>query len=194
MRSLTGDPLCCVDSLFSLLLLLLVSLPLPSAAISLTGHTVETTFLYPDNSTVYAGCPCSQVTSVVGSGVEVTGFPNGNLSDIDFGDSTILISLTQTEGGFNPFDSLNGWRFSDINQTIPSFTNVLVTTTVSSPFVVTFDADNIWLNFDSTTFTAGEYVLLQLVPEPATATLLGVALVAAWFRGRRRSGDSHRAA
>jgi hypothetical protein len=155
-----------------------------SAAPLLDGQTVRVAFYFPDLFTLF-GTP---VDAVVGPGVEVTGFPDISPgSNVDLSDTQVRIVLTRTAVAQPaPF---NGWVFTDQLGLIAPFTSVsLNPSSTLAGVLVTFDADNIRVNASGLPYSTGQFVLLdinspQVVPEPASLALLGLALASA---GRRR--------
>ena len=159
----------------------------------LDGKTVSFTYLTPSINTVYA-LSASNGNYVVGAGVEI---PNGICcsveGSVDLSDANILVNFHSPVHYTQ--DSFNGFRISDVNNTIDDFTSVDVTGLLAS--VVTFNADNIWVNWQGITFQNGDSVSIDInggsgnsVPEPSSIALLAIALVAAGSRSRklRRSG------
>jgi hypothetical protein len=85
----------------------------------LDGTTITTEFDYPAIGTIgFGGVP---VNSVVGPGSEIFGSPQGfPIANIDFSDTSILVSFTRTLMG-SPA-SFNGWVFYDSLNNISAFT------------------------------------------------------------------------
>ena len=172
---------------------LFVPASISHATTILDGAVIETTYLFPNESTVIAG----PVEQSVGSGIELLGF--AGLADIDFSDTNILIT-TVRDGPSNDV-AFDGFRFFDVNGTIPAFTFVALNQATTFPGLnashVTFDANTIFVNLAKIgPSNAGSIISLDLapqalpVPEPGTLTLVGLgSLVAACARGRcRRRG------
>ena len=94
-------------------------LPLvPAEATLLTGQTIQTTYLFPDTSTIFAG----PTNSIVGPGVELSNF--ALFADIDFDDTSIFI-VANRDAQINGV-TFDGLKFADINIVIPAFTNVVL--------------------------------------------------------------------
>jgi len=152
----------------------------------LTGQTVQTTFYYPDLSTVYSvgGGP---VNSLVGPGVELTTIPGPPyIASIDMSDTSILLTMTYSGTGY--VSQFNGWQFSDVNGTIPPIGGASLTTDMSG-IVLTFDTDNIWLNFSGVTYSPARYARVDLtaIPEPGVMWLLGGGVMTLCLRRRKSS-------
>jgi len=152
------------------------------ASTFLEGKNITTAFYFPNQSTIgFGGIP---VETTVGPGVEIGGSPQGYpIASIDFSDTSIELDFFRNlVGTVAPF---NGWRFYDANNTIPEFTDAILTMSNTTGWVVSFDADNIWLNgsgsvyFDSSTLR----IDVSTVPVPAAGLLLGSGL--AWLAGAR---------
>jgi hypothetical protein len=177
-----------------LLGLLLVATPASAAMI---GVTIEATALFPDLAapTVTGG----PVDAVVGPGIE---FSNGQFGDFfgpsfDFDDSTITITTAPVS---HSGASFNGYRFFDVLGFLPNISALSIITDTSGffsadPSRLSFDADNIFINFQDLGFSGDEVVVLGVqtqdagapIPEPATVTLLGTGLVLAGARRWRKN-------
>ena len=120
-------------------------------------------------------------TFITNSTLEIPEF--AGISSIEFGDTAIILTLlTSGSGTTAPF---YGWRFTDIDGGIDDFQSVEVfQSTTTDPFVVSFDADNIWVNAGAGQhFEAGQRLVL-VIPEPSTGWLIasGFGLLAALAR------------
>jgi len=168
----------------------------PANAALLSGQTVRLQYYFPDLSTPNNSSGTGNY--LVGAGVEVT---DGILS-FDFTDTQIIFSFNNTGDqaigfGEQPF---NGYGISDLNGTIAPFTSVTsLFSNMPAEFTssdVTFDANNIFLNFShvffdahssgSATFTINAPVPETDVPEPLTLSLFGAGLVGAFAAQRKR--------
>lgn len=153
-----------------------LTLPLAQASTLLDGKNITTAFYFPNQNTIgFGGVP---VETTVGAGIEIAESPQGYpITSIDFSDTTIELDFFWNFNG--TVASFNGWRFYDASNTIPEFTNAVLTTSNTTGWTVSFDADNIWLNgsgsayFDNSTLR----IDISAVPIPAAVWLFGSGLV-----------------
>jgi len=88
---------------------------------------------------------------------------------------------------------VNGFRITDVNGTIDDFVGVSINPATNMAGLdasrISFDADNIWVNWQSLSFDPNTIVSLDItaVPEPATAMILGLGLAGLTARRRRRA-------
>jgi hypothetical protein len=155
-------------------------LPLPVDAALLDGQTVETTDFHgsaPDMTMIIG--PANRV---VGPGVDLTNFGIGDFVNIDFSDTSILITLRIDQ----PFGFFEILRFVDLNGTIPAFTGVTVGSATNwtdfDPAAIFFDSDLIDVPLPQGGLQ-GQQIVLNLsgatngVPEPPTVLLFGIAVL-----------------
>jgi hypothetical protein len=138
------------------------------------------------------GLELDSSTFVVGPGVE-----DPDLNDIafDFSDTNIFADLSGVIGVKWLDTNFNGFHVFDVNGTIPAFGSVTINAATNmvglTPDRVTFDADNIWVNWQNLAFNPSTRVSLDVtpaatpVPEPASLVLLGSG-IAGTIAARRR--------
>jgi hypothetical protein len=151
------------------------------------GSSIEATACYPtlcDTATTIGG----PVTKTVGAGTE---FSNGEFGaffgpSFDFDDNSISITHAATGHSSGTF---NGYRFVDIGSTIDDIVAVTIAADPSGffsgdPSRIFFDADTIWVNFESLYFNALDQAIVlnvkfanSSVPEPSPIVLLGLGLM-----------------
>lgn len=163
----------------------------------LDGQVVQTTYLFPDTSTVFA----APVNATVGAGVELLNY--AGFADIDFSDTNIRITTTRDAGINNV--AFDGFRFFDIFGTISNnLIAVLNPATTYAGFTASRfaggDQDTLLVNVANLPGLKGQVISIDLVervatvPEPATLTLLagGLATLVARRRGSKRRGGALR--
>ena len=141
------------------------------------GHTVHLDFRLPDFATVNFDFG----NAVVGPGVEF----NTSAAAIDLTDLQISFDFVGP-GAFVALGPFNGFKFNDALGTIPDITAVSINSNNMGGFTasdVSFDANNIFLNFNSTGFDASTLVVLDVafapsaVPAPASLMLVALGLI-----------------
>jgi hypothetical protein len=169
----------------AILVVLACAIALPVRADVLTGDTIRTWELYPDLSTIYAG-----PVDVVDPGA-ILAFPSfAPVVNIFFNDANITIQMTRDATAYT--SAFNGFRFLDLSEA--PFTSVTLDPATDVPGIdasrVTFDAQDIYVNFSGITYSTGQIVSLDLnaVPEPShflVILVIGALLILA-FRRRER--------
>jgi hypothetical protein len=152
------------------------------ASAALEGHVIGAQYLFDSIASVFADLG----TATVGSAVEFQVF--SILADV--GDGQIRLDRP---GGieFAP-GSFNGWRFHDALGAMPAITSVTVNAATRiegfDASRISFDADNIWLNFASLGNSEVFYAVVdvRLVPEPASWAMFAAGLLALGTAARRR--------
>jgi hypothetical protein len=153
----------------------------------LDGQTVRVEYLYPDASTIYPGN--GNGNYVVGGGVEVQNLLYSNIFDVDLQSNGLTVIFNNNLGTFTGA-AFNGFRVTDINNTIGAFTSFnLVSNTAGFNPVLTFDADNLYVNWQGINMTPGQIELsISAVPEPETFAMMlaGLGLLGAAARRRKQ--------
>ena len=167
----------------SLLVVLVCALALPARADLLTGDTIRTWELYPDLSTIFAG-----PVDVVDPGT-ILSFPGfAPIVNIAFNDANITITMVRDATAFT--SAFNGFRFFDVSEA--PFGAVTLDSATDVPGIdasrVSFDAQNIYVNFSGITYSTGQEVSLDIraVPEPASSPVLLVIAALVTYAVRRR--------
>ena len=149
---------------------------------SLLGETVNVDFYFPDQSTLY----CNSGTAVVGAGIEYAAGCSGfGPVSIDISDTQLIVNtggVGWATGAFNGFllDVLGGW----------DFTSAIYDSGSMNVTSLQLDNGNLWVNFAG---QLGGQAVIDIagtnnnIPEPATAALLGMALLGLAGARRRRS-------
>lgn len=173
-----------------LALLLLSAVSDEAVAAAMLGQTVRITGEQFTIGTVAAG----PTDVVVGAGLEVPGNFWG-IFTMDLSDTGILLTLPGTCcGGFTP-GTFNGLHFFDLNNTIDGFLGVNIVSNSVAGFNgsrISFDANNIYLNFESLNPSQSAVLSLEVVtaaevPEPASWLFMsGGAALLTWIRRRRQ--------
>ena len=130
---------------------------------------------------------------LVGDGIEVANIGDG-LGWLDISDTNLLIRFSY-DTYYYTADFL-GFRVFDVFNTIAAISDIVINPATNmlnfDMSRVTFDADNIWINFQGLEFTSDTIVSLDIIggqqeiPEPGTLALLGFALLGMAGALRRR--------
>lgn len=156
-----------------------------SAQAGYLGQTVQAQAYFPSLPNTFGTAP---VQAVVGAGLE---FANGQFTpffgpSFDFDDTTITITHAQTGHSAGDF---NGYGFFDVFATIDLIVGVDILSDNTGffsgdPSRIFFDADTVYVNFQSLNFagTNGPQIVLGVrfgtsVPEPGSMALVGLALL-----------------
>ena len=150
-------------------------------AVLLDGEMIRATWNSPDLSTVI-----DTVDVVVGPGVEIA--PSLGGFGIDLSDSDIFF-FGAASTSFAPA-SFNGWHFFDFTGTIPGFGDVVINPATNlvgfDASRISFDVDNIFVNFQDLPLNSRTVVSLTVIPEPSSLVLVGMGTVGLVFVERRR--------
>jgi hypothetical protein len=166
-----------------LLVMLGCAVALPVRA-DLSGDTIRTWELYPDLSTIYGG-----PVDVVDPG-SILAFPSfAPIVNITFNDANITITMVRDATAFT--SAFNGFRFYDVSEA--GFGSVAIDSATDVPGIdasrVSFDAQDIYVNFSGITYSTGQEVSLDIapVPEPRSLFLLLVITALLLHTARRRA-------
>jgi hypothetical protein len=167
----------------AMLAVLACGVAFPARANLLTGDTIRTWELYPDLSTIYAG-PVDVVDP--GSVLSFPGF--APIADITFSDANITITMDRDATAYT--SAFNGFHFFDVSEA--PFGSVTLDAATDVPGIdasrVSFDAQDIYVNFSGITYSAGEEVSLDLRAVPEPKSLLVLLMMAALLTSAVRRG------
>ena len=153
-----------------------------SLASTFDGATMRATTSYP---TLPGHTSSGPFDRVVDNRVE---FPSALFTpffgpSFDFGDDTLSITHTATSHAPAVF---NGWIFNDLTNALPDFTSFSIISDTSGFFLnapsrLSFDAENLRLNFQGLSFgSASDEIVLKVgfAPTPTVPLPAGVPLIA----------------
>jgi hypothetical protein len=163
-----------------------------SASASVAGDTFHIEWDYPNFGQAIASATVD-VTPVA------VWHPGMGVGDITLADGTITI--TNENSAWGGGGNFNGFRFTDISK-VPNFTSFTVVSTTNplhDPPALSFDGDNLIVNFDPlgngnvASSPGGQLYTFAFttVPEPASVVLVGLS-AAALVIGPRRRDRPHR--
>ncbi len=158
----------------------------PASATLLAGNSVGIQYIFPNITTVYQDLG----SNLVGTDAPTVFAPFFSFS---FTDTTATTSAFQFNSSWTT-TAFNGFRLYDINGTIAPITSVSINAASNMVGLdasrITFDADNIYVNWNGLAFDTGTVVTLDIngsaVPEPASWALMigGFGLIGASMRRR----------
>jgi len=140
------------------------------------GNVVHADYLFPDIGNAYKNLGDAAVNA---AGPEFS-VKFASTITADISDTNILIDIFDVNSFFVP-SIFNGFHFSDASGTLSPITGVTIASTNNFDFNasdITFDADDIFLNFQGRSVVPDSSLLLNVtfIPEPMSALLFGLGL------------------
>lgn len=166
--------------------------PAARAALIFDGQTLGYNYRFPNQSSLYFDP--GDIT--VGSGVELPGVYSAfsDVANLDISDTNVVAHFNLT-GGWSAA-SFNGFRIFDKYGVLSPFSSVAVNpATNMAGFTaanVSFDDDNIYVNWQGLSFSANTVVSLDVqttatvTPEPAMTVIWSIVVGVGAIYGRRR--------
>lgn len=161
---------------------MLASLTISNAKAGLLGENLQLDYRHPDINTIYLG---SSYQFTVSNSIEI---PNlVSLFSVDVTDTGIVLDWFHEPNQFTP-SAFNGIALIDYTGAIGPFLDVTIDPVTNlSGFDssrISFDANNIYVNFESLNYNINDIVKLDIttgpnasiVPLPATVWLFGTAI------------------
>ena len=150
-------------------------------AVLLDGATIRATWNSPDLSTVVDTLDVN-----VGPGVEIA--PSLGGFGIDLSDTGIFFFGAASSSYATA--SFNGWHFFDFTSTIPGFGDIVINPATNlvgfDASRISFDVDNVFVDFQGLPLNSRTVVSLTVIPEPSRIVLVGMGAVGLVFVERRR--------
>ena len=165
----------------------------PSAAAGLfDGKTLQVSYLYPDTGSAFRG-----PDDIIGGGPAVTWNIGSSMSVTLAGNTVTAVDTCYVGCIFDPV-TFNGLRLTDTYGVLAPITGVSINAASNFPAFdlsrVTFDSDNVYLNFQGLTFETNPAVFAVdvqtsggAIPEPSTWALLLAGFGLAGLGLRRRT-------
>lgn len=150
----------------------------PASAVFMDGKVLNYAWLYPDKNSLYI----TPVNLTAGSGVDTVIIDSSNnVGYLNVSDTQINITFTSTSYFYGA--EFSGIRLNDVNDTISPFGSVTIDPLTSlagfGSTMISFDAENIWIDLQGLSFNQGDRVVLNAapVPIPAAVWLFGAGLI-----------------
>ena len=150
-----------------------------------TGHNVGLSYFYPSLGNLYQ----DNGVATVGPGIEFNNVING-YGNLDVSSNTIVVTFERP--AILVDSAFNGWRLDDRDGAIEDIIDVTINPATNmagiTPSDISFDADNVYLDWGPSSFDQGTVLALdvQFVPVPGAVLLgmLGLSVVGVKLRKR----------